>query len=308
MSTLEDVSSATKKAVGQQPESTVVSPYLLSSSDNPGSMISSTVNSMIVGWIRTSIEPKVKSTVTFISIARDLWLDLKQRFSVGNKVRVHQIKAQIAACRQAGQPVIDYYGNLCHLWEELQTYKPLTVCKCGLCTCGATLEPSKERDEEKIHQFILGLDDSRFGGLSTTLIAMDPLPSLGEIYSRVIREEQCLASVRVHEQRNEVVGFAAQGEQSTSTPSRSDIQSGGRLDSAIIKSRSAICSHCGRSSHEKKECWQIVGFPEWFTERNSGGRGSSGRGRGGRGDGRGRSYATTAHATSSTPSNLPEFT
>ncbi|XP_009110495.1 uncharacterized protein LOC103836034 [Brassica rapa] len=47
------------------------------------------VNSMIVGWLRTSIEPRVRSTVT-----------------------------------QDGQAVIDYYGRLANMWKELQTYRP----------------------------------------------------------------------------------------------------------------------------------------------------------------------------------------
>lgn len=66
------------------------------------------VNSMSVGWIRVSIEPKVRSTVTFISDAYMLWTELKHRFSVENKVRVHQIKSQLAACRQDGQTVLEY--------------------------------------------------------------------------------------------------------------------------------------------------------------------------------------------------------
>jgi len=86
------------------------------------------------------------------------------------------------------------------------------------------------------------------------------------------------------------------------------MQNGGRLDSSIIKSRSVTCSHCGRVGHEKKDCWQIVGFPEWWTDRNGGGRGSGSRGRGGRGSGRGRDQSVTAHATSSNPTSLPEFT
>ena len=52
------------------------------------------VNSMLVGWIRTSIQPKVRSTVTYISDAHQFWSNLKERFSVGNTVRIHQIKAQ----------------------------------------------------------------------------------------------------------------------------------------------------------------------------------------------------------------------
>ncbi|KAG7552999.1 Retrotransposon Copia-like N-terminal [Arabidopsis thaliana x Arabidopsis arenosa] len=269
-----------------------------------------TVNSMIVGWIRTSIEPKVKSTVTFISDARLLWLDLKQRFSVGNKVRIHQVIAQLALCRQDGQSVLEYFGRLSTLWEEYQLYKPITVCSCGLCTCGATSAPAKEREEEKIHQFVLGLDESRFGGLCATLINMDPLPSLGEIYSRVIREEQRLSSVRLREQKEEAVGFLARREQHDqfSRPNMSSNQSDNtniRPDS-IIKGR-VSCSHCGRTGHEKKECWSIVGFLNWWSER-SGGRGSNNRGRGGRSSGRGRGQAMTAHATSPNPTNLPEFT
>lgn len=57
------------------------------------------VNSMIFGWLRTSIGAKVRSTVTFITDAHKLWENLKERFSVGNKVRVHQLMAKLASCR-----------------------------------------------------------------------------------------------------------------------------------------------------------------------------------------------------------------
>lgn len=75
------------------------------------------VNPMIVGWIRSSIEPRVRSTVTFISDSYKLWENLKKRFSVVNKVRVHSLKTQIAACRQDGQSVLEYFGRLSTMWE-----------------------------------------------------------------------------------------------------------------------------------------------------------------------------------------------
>lgn len=108
------------------------------------------VNSMIIGWIRSSIDPKIKASVAFVNEASLLWSDLKERFSVGNKVRIHQIKAQLAACRQEGQSVLEYYGKLCVLWEELDVYRPLPM-----CTCGVAKEISKERDDDKVHQFIM---------------------------------------------------------------------------------------------------------------------------------------------------------
>lgn len=62
-----------------------------------------------------------------------------------------------------------------------------------------------------------------------------------------------------------------------------------------------MCSNCGKTGHEKNNCWQIIGYPEWMNEKR--GRGGSGRGRGGgnmgAGRGAGRGTAHTAHTTSS---------
>ena len=55
------------------------------------------LNSMIVGWLRTSIKTRVRSTVTFITDAHKLWENLRERFSVGNKVRIHQLMAKLAS-------------------------------------------------------------------------------------------------------------------------------------------------------------------------------------------------------------------
>lgn len=217
-----------------------------------------TVNSMIVGWIRASIEPKVRSTVTYIMEAYQLWEDLKQRFSVGNTVRVHQIKAHLASCRQEGLSVLDYFGKLSKLWEELQVYQPIHA-----CMCGAAAAIAKEREHEKIHQFVMGLDDSRFVNISTSVIGLDLLPSLGEIYNKMVREEQRLASARSHEQQ-EAVGLVAR---QSSTPPRRDASSdstSNRGDNSILRSR-LICSHYGCSDHEKRYYWQLVRFPDWYN-------------------------------------------
>lgn len=43
------------------------------------------LNSMIVGWLRTLIKTRVRSTVKFITNAHKLWENLRERFSVGTK-------------------------------------------------------------------------------------------------------------------------------------------------------------------------------------------------------------------------------
>ncbi|XP_075492423.1 uncharacterized protein LOC142530471 [Primulina tabacum] len=43
-----------------------------------------TVNSMLVSWILNTIEPALRSTITYVEIAKELWDDIKERLSVGN--------------------------------------------------------------------------------------------------------------------------------------------------------------------------------------------------------------------------------
>lgn len=42
-------------------------------------------------------------------------------------MRVHHLKEQLASCKQGGQSVMDYYGRLAKMWEELDMYKPLRL-------------------------------------------------------------------------------------------------------------------------------------------------------------------------------------
>ena len=146
-----------------------------------------TVNSMIVGWIRTSISATVRSTVTFTPDAFKMWSDLKRRFSIGNAVRVHQLKAELAACKQDGLTVLDYFGRLSSKWEELLSCKPIPK-----CTYDAADVYVKEYEEDKVHQFLMGLDEERFSNVCTNIIGLEVLLDLNSAYQRVVREEKRL--------------------------------------------------------------------------------------------------------------------
>lgn len=70
------------------------------------------VNLMIVDWICTSI-----------SKAHKLWENIKTIFSIGNKVCVHKFMNKLATCRQEIEAVIDHYGQLAKVLEEIQMYR-----------------------------------------------------------------------------------------------------------------------------------------------------------------------------------------
>lgn len=204
------------------------------------------MNSMIIRWIRASISPRIRSTVTSTSDAHKLWEDLLQRYSIGNAVCAHRIRAELAACKQDGMKVMNYFGKLSTRWEELLTYKPLPKCMCSAMT-----KIVKDHEEERVHQFLMGLDEVRFGNVVTNIISMEPLPDLNSVYQRVVREERRFSSSRP-QAKQEVIGFAAKTEES-----HMQVASGFNTTTNNISLSSIVCSHCRGNGHEKRECWQI---------------------------------------------------
>ena len=43
-----------------------------------------TINSLLVSWIRNTIEPTLRSTISHMELAQDLWNDIKDPFSITN--------------------------------------------------------------------------------------------------------------------------------------------------------------------------------------------------------------------------------
>ena len=71
-----------------------------------------TVNSMLVSWVFNTIEPKLRSTISHMEIVKDMWDDIRERFSIGNRPQVQQLRSNLANCKQNGQASVTYYGQL----------------------------------------------------------------------------------------------------------------------------------------------------------------------------------------------------
>lgn len=255
---------------------------------------------MLVGWIRTSIDPKIRSTVTFVPDAHKLWETLQRRFSVRNGVQIHQHRDAIGSCQQNGQTVIDYYGRLTKLWEELDNLKTTRS-----CTCEASTDIEKEREEIRVHKFLFGLDESLFRNIRSQIIDEDPLPDLNNVYSRVVREEQHNNKARTTELKTEAVGFSVQN-----IPPKQDTSQAAATISSRSRDPNRFCTHCSRKGHESSECFLLHGYPHWWYEqqKSTASHGSGQRGRGGRFStgscGRGRTNFTRAVTNNTTASTL----
>lgn len=120
---------------------------------------------------------------------------------------------------------MEYYGKLKRLWDELSNFEQLPTYKCGKCTfnLGAILE--KNREEEKVYLFLMGLDEKMYGTVRSSILTQDPLPSLNKVYPILIQEERVKTITRAKEERGDVMALATRA------------QSDGR-------DKTLMCSHC----------------------------------------------------------------
>lgn len=168
-------------------------------------------SSMVALWILNTIEPKVRRTLGNKEDTQKLWAEIKDIFSEGNGPRIHEIKGELANCKQEGMTIIEYYGKLHILYEYQMNYYQNPVCKCGKCTCNLGAKLEKKREDGKIHQFLLGLDDAVYGGVRTSILTTDPLPSMNQVYSKIKSVERIRTIVRGRQQTSQAAFVAKIG-------------------------------------------------------------------------------------------------
>ncbi|KAK3406459.1 hypothetical protein EUGRSUZ_K02658 [Eucalyptus grandis] len=256
------------------------SPYTLNSNDNPGNLITQvqlkgenyeewaqatrttlrakkkydwwTVNSMLVSWVFNTIELTLHSTISHMENTKDLWEDIKQRFLVGNGPRMQQLRSDLANCRQNGQPIMSYFGKLKILWDEINNYDQIPVCVCTSCICNFTIELERKCEEERVHQFLMGLDEEGYGRVSANILSTEPLPNLNRVYAMVVQQERVRTMTRTKDERGNPMSFA--------------IRAGGQ-NSRGGKDKTPFCFNCNREGHDAESCFQLIGYPEWWDRK-----------------------------------------
>jgi len=135
-------------------------------------------NSMVCSWILNVIEPKLRTSVAYVDTAMHMWTSLKKCYAVSNVPKIHQLKTKLSECKQGGSEVVDFFSRLMGLWSELENQARFPRCTCGKCECNIGEQLTKMIDEEKAHQFLMGLNDEVYANIRGQNIAIDPLPHL----------------------------------------------------------------------------------------------------------------------------------
>lgn len=219
-------------------------------------------NALVVSWMKLTVDENLSSSMSHIDDAQELWTHIQKRFGVKNGQRVQRLKTELATCRQKGLAIDAYYGKLTQLWRSLADYQKAKTME----------EVRKEREEDKLHQFLMGLDETEYGAVKSALLSRVPLPSLEEAYNTLTQDEESKSLGRMNTEKLEGVSFAVQ-----TTPRPRSVQQN--------RGHGTVCTECGKSGHSAENCFRRIGYPDWWEERsrqkqNTSSSRSTGTGRG----------------------------
>lgn len=203
-------------------------------------------NTLVVSWMKLTIDDSISTSVSHVDGLHELWTHIQRRFGVKNGPRVQQLKTELATCRQRGLAIEAYYGKLTQLWRSMADYQQAKTME----------EVRKEREEDKLHQFLMGLYETEYGAINSALLSRVPLPTLDEAYNALTQDEESKQLGRMNTERLDGVSFDVQA---TVKPQFSNAENRG--------GGSGVCSHCGRPRHTAENCFRLIGYPEWWEDK-----------------------------------------
>lgn len=151
-------------------------------------------NLMICSWIFKSVSPSIAQSVMYMdkSKAKEVWNDLKKRFSQQDAHRISSLQSKIYALKQGNLPVNDYHTGCRILWEQMSELRPLPTCKCDpQCSCDLLEEIRSEREVDQVIRFLEGLNDE-YKTLKSNILVLDPLPDMHMVFVMAEKYERQL--------------------------------------------------------------------------------------------------------------------
>ncbi|XP_040960293.1 uncharacterized protein [Gossypium hirsutum] len=179
-------------------------------------------SAFVLSWIINTVSKELSAGIVFASSAALVWKDLQERYFICCYL-FHRI-----------------------LWDEYDILVPSSNCDCDLT------KKTAQHSQQRLFQFFMGLNET-YANVRSQILLMQPLPSVNNAYSMVIRDEdqRKLASHTFFD--------------STALLSSKPASSSSK------KRYNGICEHCKLSGHRIENCYRLTGFPPdfKFTKKKS---------------------------------------
>lgn len=205
---------------------------------------------MVTSWILNLISKDLVDGFIYTTSARDLWLEITEKFEECNGMMIYQSHRKIFLIVQENASVSVYFTRIKRLWDELGSMETLPP-----CTCSTSKAIYAINSRNKLMQFLMGLDGA-YNPVRDQILRLDPLPFVNKAYSMVLKFKS----------QKEVLGTMSNNMDSLVLLNKAQGQFQGKQRK--FESRKGHYSYCDMNSHVRESYFKLIGYPEWYKIKN----------------------------------------
>ena len=108
---------------------------------------------MVTSWILNVLSQDIAESVLYSDSTHDIWKELEDRYGQASGAKLFQLEKDIRLSGQDTNDVAGYFTKLKKNWDELNTLSSLPI-----CSCGAAQAIQKFNEDQRLIQFLMGLN------------------------------------------------------------------------------------------------------------------------------------------------------
>lgn len=215
------------------------------------------VNVIVLSWVMNSVNSSLLGGIMYAYNAQAVWDNLYERFYKVDDARTFNLHKEIATLTQGTSSISVYYSKLKDMWEEFEALIHVPGCDCP-----------RSRDfvvylqKLKVYQFLMGLNES-YAQARGQILMRSPLPTVNQAYSMIISDES---------QKAVAATFGILGANPAITTENYDIAmyTKNTGNQRYKRNYNVQYDFCKLKSHNKENCFKIVGYPPDFKFKKKG--------------------------------------
>lgn len=138
---------------------------------------------MVISWTLNSTSKELVDGFVYTALARDLWLEICERFGECNSLMIYELYRNFSLIFQENASISVYFTKLKRFWDELSSMETLPT-----CTCGASRAIAEITNINKLIQFLMDLNEF-FESVRDQILGMDSLLIVNKAYTKVVKFE-----------------------------------------------------------------------------------------------------------------------
>ncbi|CAN1745883.1 hypothetical protein LINPERHAP1_LOCUS2603 [Linum perenne] len=220
-------------------------------------------NVLVLGWLTKAVSSEIGQSIIWLDSAREVWLDIQERFGRSSLVRINDLHDQISSFRQGALSVSSYYTRFKVLWDEYAMYRPVPACTCSpRCSCAALSTVREYFRTEQIIRFLRGLNPA-FAHARSQILRSEPLIPINQVFAIIAQEEQEIGIQASNSNVHQASGFP----QITQGQSSQVLAAGPPIHNFKKGSKRPVCTHCGAIGHTIEKCYKKIGYPPGYRNK-----------------------------------------